>query len=153
MPKVELSFFTATVFLAARVPKNGRYAIVGHDKYLGNWKVPQGNFDRIIEIQPGVYIFKGTIPVPNLSGSSFKFVEVAGETIYYEGSGKKDNRSDLILPDSWNFFIYKHHSDGYGQKIKNFFFGPDTEVTRKTIVKFIEIAYNRAVEDVMQNWR
>ena len=150
---VEESPFTATVFLAAQVPKNGRLAITGSDKYLGNWKEPQGTFERVLQIQPDLFIFKSTIPVPSRPGSAFKFVEVAGEKIDYEGAGQQDNRWDEIQPGSWNFFIYKHHSEGLGEKLRKFVFGPNTEVVGKIVVKFMEIAFNRAVQDIMKNWR
>ena len=151
-PNVEESPFTATVFLAAQVPKNGRLAVTGSDKYLGNWKAPQGTFERVLQIQPDLFIFKSTIPVPSRPGSAFKFVEF-GEKIDYEGADHNDDRFDEILPDSWNFFIYKHRSEGWSKKLKNFLFGPNTEVAGKIVVKFMEIAFNRAVEDVTKNWK
>jgi hypothetical protein len=111
------------------------------------------SFEKVHQIQPDVYIFKSTIPVPSRPGSEFKFVEVVGGKLEYEGDGKQDNRVDVFQPDSCNFFIYKLRSESWGGKVINFFSRPFTEVVRKIIVKFIEITYNRAVEDVLKDWR
>lgn len=154
---IENSKITATVFLAALTPKNGRLAITGQDELLGKWKDPQGTFERLIEIEPGVHIFKGTVPVPSRR-SDFKFVEIVNSTkkIEYEGDGKYDNRRDELLPDSWNFFIYKHRSENLAQRAKNFvtqWFGSSkTEVARKITTEFLSIIYNRAIEEVSKDW-
>ena len=66
----------------------------------------------VIEINSNWRIFKGSIPVTSLIGSKFKFFHTTSyHKIEYEGEGQSDNRTDQLLPDTWNFFIFKPKSN------------------------------------------
>ena len=85
------------------------WPLTGEDQNLGNWKQPQGKFEPILHINKDLYIFKGVVPIPSWVNSMFQFVDVnmSDQEIEYEGVGSQDSRREELLPDSWNFFVFK----------------------------------------------
>jgi hypothetical protein len=113
LTKMQESPLMATVFIAAPLVKNHDLKIIGQDKHLGEWEKPQGEFEIILQISTNIFIFKGTVPIPALPGSKFKFVHVRLKIVgslttltlswfpnFFKFVGslttKKENRSPLI---------------------------------------------------------
>ncbi len=146
----------ATVFLAAPTGKNHKLAIIGRDLRLGNWKEPRGHFEQIVQISKDLSIFKGVVPVPTLIGSQFKFVLVhTTETkLEYEGEGPSDNRTEELLPDSWNFFVFKPKSKSYASKLMDGvtkLFGK-SETKEGIAVEFFNILFNHILDNMLSDW-
>ena len=151
------STLTATVFLAAPSLKNHKLAITGNDMRLGSWKQPKGNFEQIYQISKDLFIFKGIVPIPSRAGVQFKFVHVNEKEeskIEYEGDGPLDNRSQELLPDTWNFFIFKPKSKSMASK----FFENLTKLiykseTREDIaVEFFNILFTHIMDNLLSDW-
>lgn len=156
-PDVKSTPLTATVFLAAPRLKGHRLAIIGRNIHLGEWENPVGSFKHITQINDDITIFKGVVPVPSYPHSSFKFVHVdeRSNNFTYEGGGPYDNRTNLLLPDSWNFFIFKlEPATGIIRKIQdgllNFFRKPETK--KKIAMNFFDIIFNHVAEKILPNW-
>ena len=151
--KVEESTLTATVFIAAPFVENNNLEIIGEDKHLGKWAHPQGKFDSVIEINSNWRIFKGSIPVPSRIGSQFKFVHTTSDhKIEYEGEGQSDNRTDQLLPDTWNFFIFKPKSNKsvifkFLENLKSF--NQKSEPGERIAFEFFNIVFNHTCEKVL----
>jgi len=150
--EVEMTQLTATVYLAA--PTGKRIAVTGSS---GGWKNPQGSFRQLQEFDSGFGIFQGVIPIPPVWKSSFKFVQVESDgSIKYEGDTHYDNRDDELLPDAMYFFIYKPSKKTTGEKLvegaKKVFGYGKTETTQKVLALFLDLAFNRALEQASSDW-
>ena len=153
--QIENSPLTATIFVAAPYRKNHTLAITGEDRRLGKWKHPQGNFRPILKIKEELHIFEGIVPVPSLENSLFKFVHVDNSGyVEYEGDGSKDNRSDELLPESWNFFIFrpkiKSVTDKFWHGWTHFFSNRDTR--KKIAAGFLSIAFQHTMTNPLSDW-
>jgi hypothetical protein len=158
LTKMQESPLTATVFIAAPLVKNHDLKIIGQDKHLGEWKKPQGEFEIILQISTDIFIFKGTVPIPALPGSKFKFVHVNinDQNKEYEGRGPCENREEELLPDSWNFFVFKQKRESivgkwWGSQTTR---GPTTflhksETQRRITSDFCGFLFNHAVSNVL----
>lgn len=153
---VPMSFespLTAIIFIAAPLVKNHNLAIVGEGKHLGNWKQPQGKFEAIMQIGPNLHIFKGVVPIPLKTGSNFKFVHVdmSDDRIEYEGEGTWDNRKEELLPDSWNFFIFKPRPKSMIAKFLEGFraYLHKSETKEKIASDFFTIVFDHTLENVL----
>lgn len=158
-PEIKSMPFTATVYLAAPHKKNHSFAIIGKNEFLGEWKNPQGNFKHLIQINEEFSIYKGTVPVPSFPGySPFKFVRVdkKDKSLVYEGEGPLDNRTDLLMADSWNFFIFKVKPTITGIMgnlwggFLNFVRNPETK--KKIAIRFFNITFSHVVENLLPDW-
>lgn len=154
LTKVEESLSTATVFIAAPLAKNHYLAITGEDQILGEWKHPQGNFVPILQINKDLYIFKGIVPIPSRINSKFKFVGVnqTDQKIEYEGDGSFDNRSEELLPDSWNFFVFKPKKaksmiGKFWEGLAKYIYKPETK--ESIAEEFFNIVFNHTLENVI----
>jgi hypothetical protein len=154
LAKVEQSQLTATVFIAAPFAKNHYLAITGEDQNLGKWRQPYGKFEPILHINKDLYIFKGNVPIPSRVNSMFKFVDVnmTDRQIEYEGVGLPDNRSEELLPDSWNFFVFKPNKaksmigkvwEGFSKYMYK------SEITESIAEEFFNIVLNHILENVL----
>jgi hypothetical protein len=152
----EDSPWTATVFIAAPFVKNHYLAITGEDQNLGKWKQPQGKFESIFQINKDLHIFKGIVPIPSRY-KMFKFVDVnmAEQKIEYEGDGPMDNRSEELLPDSWNFFIFKPKKAKsmmgkfweWGEGLAKYVYKRET---KESIAReFFSIVFNSTLENII----
>lgn len=145
-----------TVFLAAPALENHRLAITGIDERLGKWKIPKGDFVEVSKIDKEFSIFKGMVPVPEEIGSPFKFIHfhTAESKIMYEGDGKSDNRTEELLPDSWNFFIFKPKAKGALKKVwttvVSLISRPETG--EKIAMEYFHIVFGHALETLLPNW-
>lgn len=144
---------TANVFIAAPQDKNQKLAIVGENDRLGKWRRPHGKFEAIMQIDADLYVFKGVVPVPSVTGSKFKFAHVnkSNDKIEYEGDGTGDNRTEELLPDSWNFFIFKQKPKSIiGKLLKNFGNSLQESGTEgKIATKFFHIVFVHTLENVL----
>jgi hypothetical protein len=154
LAKVEQSQLTATVFIAAPFAKNHYLAITGEDQNLGKWRQPYGKFEPILHINKDLYIFKGNVPIPSRVNSMFKFVDVnmSDQEIEYEGVGSQDNRREELLPDSWNFFVFKPKKarsmmgkvwEGFSKYMYK------SEITESIAEEFFNIVLNHILENVL----
>ncbi len=151
---VEESVLTATVYIAAPLIENHNLEIIGEDQHLGEWAHPQGKFESVIEINADLRIFKGIIPVPSRIRSKFKFVHTTTDdnTIEYEGDGQRDNRTDELLPDTWNFFIFKTKSNKsviskFLRNLKTF--NQKSEPRERIAFEFFNIVFNHTCENLL----
>jgi hypothetical protein len=159
LTKMQESPLTATVFIAAPLVKNHDLKIIGQDKHLGEWKTPQGEFETILQISTDLFIFKGTVPIPALPGSKFKFVHVNinDQNKEYEGRGPCDNREEELLPGSWNFFVFKRKREsivGMWHWLSPTTLCPTTflhksETKRRITSDFCGFLFNHAVSNVL----
>ena len=146
----------ATIFVAAPTLKNHKLAITGEDVNLGRWKQPEGNFEPFIKFKKDFILFKGTVPVPILTGSTFKFVHwnAAECNIEYEGDDDSDNRTEELLPDSWNFFVFKPKAISkwvkVGQWIASYVFKPET--SECIALEFFKIVFNHTLDSLIPDW-
>jgi hypothetical protein len=156
--KIAESLLTATVFIAAPLLKNHILEIIGQDEHLGEWRKPQGRFEPILQISKDIFIFRGTVPIPSLSGSKFKFVHVNinDQKMEYEGQGSLDDRTEELLPDSWHFFVFKPKREPVvGSWLRSLTtFGPTTFLnkseTKKIIASdFYNILFNHTLASVL----
>ncbi|KAI9554792.1 hypothetical protein GHT06_020069 [Daphnia sinensis] len=154
--KAEGPSLTAIVFVAANFTEDSNLAIIGEDQHLGRWKTPQGSFERIKEIGNDLWIFKGVVPVPSLIGSEFRLVNVNNldQSMEYEGEGRWDNRTDELLPDSWNFFIFKPKPKFRIAKIWEDFKGSNkkSETKGRIAFEFFNTIFNHVVENAIPDW-
>ncbi len=154
LTNVEQPAWTATVFIAAPLVKNHFLAITGEDQNLGKWKHPQGTFEPILGINKDLYIFKGIVPIPSRSNSTFKFVNVSktDQNIEYEGDGPLDNRREELLPDSWNFFVFnpKKAKSMIGKIWESFAKYIYKSETKESIAEeFVNIVFDFTLENVV----
>jgi hypothetical protein len=156
--KMQESPLTATVFIAAPLLKNHNLKIIGKDKHLGEWGTPQGEFETILQISTDLFIFKGTVPIPALPGSKFKFVHVNinNQNKEYEGLGPWDDREEELLPDSWNFFVFKRKREsivgkwwGSPTTLCSTTFLHKSETKRRIASDFCGILFNHTVSNVL----
>lgn len=157
--KMQESPLTATVFIAAPLVKNHDLKIIGQNKHLGEWEKPQGEFEIILQISTDIFIFKGTVPIPALPGSKFKFVHVNinDQNKEYEGRGPCDNREEELLPDSWNFFVFKRKREsivGMWYWLSPTTLCPTTflhksETKRRIASDFCGILFNHTVSNIL----
>ena len=154
LTNVEKPAWTATVFIAAPLVKNHYLAITGEDEILGKWKHPRGKFEAILEVNKDLYIFKGIVPIPLRTNSMFKFVNVSmtDEHIEYEGEGPGDNRREELLPDSWNFFVFKPKKTKswvgkFWEGLTKYMLKPETK--ESIAEEFFNIVFNYALENVI----
>uniref|UniRef100_A0A0P4YE06 AAA+ ATPase domain-containing protein n=2 Tax=Daphnia magna TaxID=35525 RepID=A0A0P4YE06_9CRUS len=148
--------WTATVFIAAPLVKNHDLAIVGEDQHLGKWKQPKGKFERFVQIGTDLYIFKGIVPVPSGDKPNFKFVHVndADNKIEYEGEGTWDNRTEELLPGSWNFFVFKPKPKSM---VAKFWEGlrallHKSETKEKIAYNFFRTVFDHTLEIILPDW-
>ncbi len=155
----EAPSLTATVFVAAPRIQNKNMAIIGEDEMLGKWKQPHTNFHPITKVGKEVndiWIFKGTVPIPKTTGSSFKFLHVDTKgNKYYEGCGESDNRREELFPDSWYFFVFreteKTMSTGFWSFSFLTSFSP-TELRKSIATEFFQITLDHVLDDVIPDW-
>lgn len=142
---------TATIIIAAPFVEDHVLAMTGADSNWGEWKQSVGQFESISEINEDLRIFKGIVPIPFIIGSPFKFVQVNNENqeMVYEADGKKGNRQDEILPDSWNFFVFKPKWN-----IKIFWNNAITHLIEPNIkkektCKFVDILFSHTLRKIL----
>ncbi|XP_057375006.1 uncharacterized protein LOC130695963 [Daphnia carinata] len=153
-PNYKTDQWTAIVFIAAPQVKNHDLAIVGEDQHLGKWKQPKGKFESIVQIGTDLYIFKGIVPVPDKPNFKFVHVNVADDKIEYEGEGIWDNRTEELLPDSWNFFVFKPKPKSVFGKaweaVKAYLHKSETK--EKIAFNFFRIVFDHTLETILPDW-
>ncbi len=151
---IEETPLTATVIVAAPNIQNKNMAIIGEDEMLGKWKQPQGLFHPITELVNNFWIFEGTVPIPKVTGSSFKFLHVVAKgTKYYEGCGESDNRREELIPGSWYFFVFKEAEKAKSTGFWNFFTSRSATELRKSIAtEFFQKTLDHVLDRVIPDW-
>jgi hypothetical protein len=143
----------ATIIIAAPFVEDHVLAMTGADPNFGKWKQSVGQFESILVINEDLRIFKGIVPIPSIIGSPFKFVQVniKNQEMEYEGDGKKENRQEEILPDSWNFFIFMKPKSNFLTKFfgyaKDYVIKP--KIKEEITSKFVEILFSHTLEKIL----
>jgi hypothetical protein len=127
--------------------------MTGADSNWGEWKQSVGQFESISEINEDLRIFKGIVPIPFIIGSPFKFVQVNNENqeMVYEADGKKGNRQEEILPDSWNFFVFIKPKTNifkkYLEKAKGYL--GKKKIKEEITYEFVEILLSQTLNKIL----
>jgi hypothetical protein len=145
---------TATIIIAAPFIEDHVLAMTGADSNWGEWKQSVGQFKSILVINEDLHIFKGIVPIPSIIGlTPFKFVQVNNENqeMVYEGDGKKGNRQEEILPDSWNFFVFIKPKTNifkkYLEKAKGYVIKP--KIKEEITYEFFEILFSQTLDKIL----
>ena len=157
---------TATVFIAAPFLKNHSLGITGENAHLGEWTRVYGTFKVVEKINRTTSIYEGSVPVPSVLGSPFKFVHVNSVTreMTFEGKAPSDNRCDELLPGAISFFIYKTNtgdgtdktSSSFMEKIydvSKFIFGK-SETKQEAVqvaIKFYDIIFQYVMKNLKED--